>query len=1207
MNKSNLKKFAIEARQELREKTKAQLKRLGIEEKKIEEGKDMGSQVEIYGKLYSKSSYQHLLVKYHSLGYEELVEESAYLWFNRLTALAYMELHDCFTEHMIFSKGNKGEPDILDEYFQADFFQKMPLEKQEELHRLRDQNTSDSLETLYSILMEEKCEELSKIMPFLFSKKGKYADILFPSGLLMQDSVLKKLQVILLEIQEGEQSIPVEILGWLYQYYNSERREVVYDGSMKKSKITREFIPAATQLFTPDWIVRYIVDNTVGRLAEEQFSISKDIIKKWQYYIAPEIVSKNEKMQIESLKILDPAMGSGHMLTYAFDILFDVYQELGWSKKESVLSILQNNLYGLEIDDRAGQLAAFALLMKGKEKFPRLFQVLEREENFEMPVISLQESNAISKRMYTMLEECPTLQDLLKGFEDTKEYGSILKIDSFEESILQEEYHKLQEKIQNQGQFSLLNNNEFLEGDLEEDLERLEHIIRQYKIMIQKYDVVITNPPYMGNARMNPKLKTYIEKYYPNVKTDLFSVFFIKCCEMTTEKGYLGFMSPFVWMFIKSYEELRTLFIHSKTIISLVQLEYSGFEDATVPICTFILQNTVTKKIGEYIKLSDFKGVKNQPIKTLEAIQNENCTWRYQANQKDFIKIPGSPIAYWVSDRIREIFEKEKKLGEVGEAKQGLATADNNRFVRFWHEINFNKIGFGMQNSEEALKSKKKWFPYNKGGEKRKWYGNQEYVVNWERDGYEIKNFKNSVVRNPSYYFKKSISWSDITSSGNSFRLYPEGFIYDVTGMSYFIEDKFLTYLGIFNTKIYSKLTKLINPTLHLQIGDMIKMPYFQIQNPLFEQLVSLILWISFEEWASRETSWDFERLILLNGENLSKAYKKYCTYWESKFFSVHSSEEDLNRILLESYSLQEEMDEKVDFSDITLLKKEASIVENIDSTNSCGYLENRGVRLEFHSLELVKQFLSYAIGCIMGRYSLDKPGLIMANSDDVLNMSSNKITVSGVDGEIRHEILNPSFFPEEFGILSVTAEERFENDIVSRVIAFISAAYGKERLEENLEFITEILGKKAGESHEEVLRNYFIKDFYTDHCQRYQKRPIYWMLHSGKKNGFSALIYLHRYEKDTIARVRSDYLLPYQEFMEQQEAHYSKIASDEISTPKEKKDAQKKGKELHDILKELKDYANKVKHIAEQRISLDLDDGVKVNYEKLGSILKKI
>ncbi|CAL7907968.1 BREX-1 system adenine-specific DNA-methyltransferase PglX [Fusobacterium necrophorum] len=1210
MNKSNLKKFAIEARQELREKTKAQLKRLGIEEKKIEEGKDMGSQVEIYGKLYSKSSYQHLLVKYHSLGYEELVEESAYLWFNRLTALAYMELHDCFTEHMIFSKGNKGEPDILDEYFQADFFQKMPLEKQEELHQLRDQNTSDSLETLYSILMEEKCEELSKIMPFLFSKKGKYADILFPSGLLMQDSVLKKLQVILLEIQEEDQSIPVEILGWLYQYYNSEKKDEVFAGLKKNQKVAKENIPAATQLFTPHWIVKYMVENSLGKLILEHIPNMEAIKKDWNYYIETEIESSSEKLSIESIKILDPAMGSGHILTYAFDILFDVYQELGWSKKESVLSILQNNLYGLEIDDRAGQLAAFALLMKGKEKFPRLFQVLEREENFEMPVISLQESNAISKRMYTMLEECPTLQNLLKGFEDTKEYGSILKIDSFEESILQEEYHKLQEKIQNQGQFFLLDNNEFLEGDLEEDLERLEHIIRQYKIMIQKYDVVITNPPYMGGRGFSPKLKNYTEKNYKDSKSDLFSVFMEVCQGFAKKNRYTAMITMQSWMFLSSFETLRNHMITKTEIQSLNHLGARAFSELAgevVQTVAWVQKHKIPEKKGKYIRLVDYNNAEEKER------QFFNTEHYYQANQKDFIKIPGSPIAYWVSDRIREIFEKEKKLGEVGEAKQGLATADNNRFVRFWHEINFNKIGFGMQNSEEALKSKKKWFPYNKGGEKRKWYGNQEHVVNWEKDGYEIKHFcdTNGKLRsrpqNTEYYFKKSISWSDITSSGNSFRLYSEGFIYDVTGMSYFIEDKFLTYLGIFNTKIYSKLTKLINPTLHLQIGDMIKMPYFQIQNPLFEQLVSLILWISFEEWASRETSWDFERLTLLNGENLSKAYKKYCTYWESKFFSVHSSEEDLNRILLESYSLQEEMDEKVDFSDITLLKKEASIVENIDSTSSCGYLENRGVRLEFHSLELVKQFLSYAIGCIMGRYSLDKPGLILANSDDVLSMSSNKITVSGVDGEIRHEILNPSFFPEEFGILSVTTEERFENDIVSRVIAFISAAYGKEHLAENLEFITEVLGKKAGESHEEVLRNYFIKDFYTDHCQRYQKRPIYWMLHSGKKNGFSALIYLHRYEKDTIARVRSDYLLPYQEFMEQQEAHYSKIASDEISTPKEKKDAQKKVKELHDILKELKDYANKVKHIAEQRISLDLDDGVKVNYEKLGSILKKI
>lgn len=1198
MNKSNLKKFAIEARQELREKTKAQLKRLGIEEKKIEEGKDMGSQVEIYGKLYSKSSYQHLLVKYHSLGYEELVEESAYLWFNRLTALAYMELHDCFTEHMIFSKGNKGEPDILDEYFQADFFQKMPLEKQEELHQLRDQNTSDSLETLYSILMEEKCEELSKIMPFLFSKKGKYADILFPSGLLMQDSVLKKLQVILLEIQEGEQSIPVEILGWLYQYYNSEKKDEVFARLKKNQKVTKENIPAATQLFTPHWIVKYMVENSLGKLILEHIPNMEAIKKDWNYYIETEIESSSEKLNIESIKILDPAMGSGHMLTYAFDILFDVYQELGWSKKESVLSILQNNLYGLEIDDRAGQLAAFALLMKGKEKFPRLFQVLEREENFEMPVISLQESNAISKRLYTMLEECPTLQDLLKAFEDTKEYGSILKIDSFEESILQEEYHKLQEKIQNQGQFSLLNNNEFLEGDLEEDLERLEHIIRQYKIMIQKYDVVITNPPYMGGRGFSPKLKNYTEKNYKDSKSDLFSVFMEVCQGFTKKNRYTAMITMQSWMFLSSFETLRNRIITKTEIQTLNHLGARAFSELAgevVQTVAWVQKHKIPEKKGKYIRLVEYNNAEEKEK------QFFNTEHYYQANQKDFTKIPGSPIAYWVSDRIREIFEKEKKLGEIIDIGSQNKTADNDKYLKLVWEICSKRIG----NNETFVF-------YSKGGEFRKWYGNLDYIIKWSKQAREFyKNNKTSNLISKHYWFKKSIGYTDITSGKVSMRSY-KNCISDMSGPIFLVPEDLYSYLlSYLNTKFVNNLSTLMNPTLHLQVGDLKKIPFILTKKTNKKKEIDILteenMIISKQEWDSRETSWDFERLSLLNGKTVKEAYDNYCNYWTEQFVQMHKNEEELNRIFIDIYGLREEMDEKVDFSDITLLKKEASIVENIDSTSSCGYFKNRGVRLEFHSLELVKQFLSYAIGCIMGRYSLDKPGLIMANSDDVLNMSSNKITVSGVDGEIRHEILNPSFFPEEFGILSVTAEERFENDIVSRVIAFISAAYGKERLEENLEFITEILGKKAGESHEEVLRNYFIKDFYTDHCQRYQKRPIYWMLHSGKKNGFSALIYLHRYEKDTIARVRSDYLLPYQEFMEQQEAHYSKIASDEISTPKEKKDAQKKVKELHDILKELKEYANKVKHIAEQKISLDLDDGVKVNYEKLGSVLKKI
>ena len=928
MNKSNLKKFAIGARQELREKTKAQLKRLGMEEKKIEEGKDMGSQVEIYGKLYSKSSYQHLLVKYHSLGYEELVEESAYLWFNRLTALAYMELHDCFREHMIFSKGSKGEPSILDEYFQADFFQKMPLEKQEELHQLRDQNTSDSLETLYSILMEEKCEELSKIMPFLFSKKGKYADILFPSGLLMQDSVLKKLQAILLEIQEEDQSIPVEILGWLYQYYNSEKKDEVFAGLKKNQKVTKENIPAATQLFTPHWIVKYMVENSLGKLILEHIPNMESIKKDWNYYIETEIESSSEKLSIEGIKILDPAMGSGHMLTYAFDILFDVYQELGWSKKESVLSILQNNLYGLEIDDRAGQLAAFALLMKGKEKFPRLFQVLEREENFEMPVISLQESNAISKRMYTMLEECPTLQDLLKGFENAKEYGSILKIDFFGENILQEEYHKLQEKIQNQGQFSLLKNNEFLEGDLEEDLERLERIIRQYKIMIQKYDVVITNPPYMGGRGFSPKLKNYTEKNYKDSKSDLFSVFMEVCQGFTKKNRYTAMITMQSWMFLSSFETLRNHMITKTEIQTLNHLGARAFSEMAgevVQTVSWVQKHKTPEKKGTYIRLVDYN---NGEEKEREFFNKENY---YQANQKDFTKIPGSPIAYWVSDRIREIFEKEKKLGEVGEAKQGLATADNNRFLRVWNETNFNKIGFGMKNSEEALKSGKKWFPCNKGGEYRKWYGNQEYVVNWEKDGYEIKNFydSNGKLRsrpqNTEYYFKEALTWSTVSSSNCSFRYSSIGHLFETKGSNYFVKERNNLYylFGLLNTKLINYLLKVLSPTLDYHEGPMSKLPVILLkQNLKISNLVSENITITKQEWDSRETSWDFERLSLLKGKTVKEAYDNYCNYWTEQFVQMHKNEEELNRIFIDIYGLQEEMDEKVEFSDITLIEE---------------------------------------------------------------------------------------------------------------------------------------------------------------------------------------------------------------------------------------------------------------------------------------------
>ncbi|MCL4576533.1 restriction endonuclease [Fusobacterium nucleatum YWH7199] len=1209
MNKSSLKIFAIEARKELMEKMRTRLEILGINKNGIEKAKVIGKEVEVKGTLYPKESYDSLIRKYKQVGYEELIEESAYTWFNRLTALAFMEANEYIEEKMIFNNGVKNEPAIIDNYYEFEFFKNLDSDLQKELHNLRDENTPNSIEKLYSILMEEKCEDLSNIMPFMFKKKGTYSDILFPTGLLMENSLLVRLR------EEIREEAPIELIGWLYQYYNSEKREVVYNGSMKKSKINKEYIAPATQLFTPDWIVKYMVENSLGKLALESTGINENLKNNWKYYIDSEVEKNSEKIKIEDIKILDPAMGSGHILVYAFDLLFEMYENLGWSTKETVLSMLKNNLYGIEIDERAGQLASFALMMKAREKFSRLFSVLKREENFKLNTLIIEESNSLSERIRNKIKNnnLNNLNKIIQEFEDAKEYGSILKLESIDKEILKREFNILKESFNNNEQETLIFNEDEMIIDINEELELIESLIKQHIIMTDKFDITVTNPPYMGNSRMNGILKEYIDKNYSDVKSDLFAVFFIKCGEITKRKGYLGFMSPFVWMFIKSYEELRKIFIEGKTISSLVQLEYSGFEDATVPICTFVLQNSYTDKKGEYIKLSDFKGAKNQPIKTLEAVKNPNCNWRFQAKQKDFEKIPGSPIAYWVSDKVREIFEKNQKLSEIADSKNGFTTGNNDLFLRIWNEINYSKIGYSMSNSQEALESKKKWFPYNKGGEFRKWYGNQEYLVNWENNGYSIKEYAHLVPRSLKYMFLPNISWSKISSSSISFRYYPKGFMFDVAGLSMFLQKGISHFyiIGFLNSKISHKILTFFSPTLNFEVGHISNIPIITKENSLIENLVQENINISKEEWDSRETSWDFEKLSLIDGKDLKIAYENYCNYWRDNFVQLHKNEEELNRLFIEIYDLQDEMDEKVSFDDITLLKKEAKIIE-IDnsisknfSNESEKYLYDRGVSLEFNKDELIKQFLSYAIGCIMGRYSINKSGLIIANSDDTLELSENKFIVKGTDGEIRQEI-ESKFLPDEFGIIPITEEKDFSNDIVEKLKEFIKYVYGEENLKDNLNFIAEALGNKDNKSAEEIIRAYFIKDFYSDHLQRYQKRPIYWLMNSGKKNAFSCLFYMHRYEPLTVARVRADYLMPYQEMLENKRKFIERQLSDDDISAKEKKNIEKQLKELDTLLKELREYANEVKHIAEQKIPLDLDDGVNVNYEKLGVILKK-
>ena len=1233
MNKSSLKIFAIEARKELMEKMRTRLEILGINKNGIEKAKVIGKEVEVKGTLYPKESYDSLIRKYKQVGYEELIEESAYTWFNRLTALAFMEANGYIEEKMIFNNGVKNEPTIIDNYYEFEFFKNLDSDLQKELNNLRDENTPNSIEKLYSILMEEKCEDLSNIMPFMFKKKGTYSDILFPTGLLMENSLLVRLR------EEIGEEAPIELIGWLYQYYNSEKKDEVFEGLKKNKKITKENIPAATQLFTPDWIVKYMVENSLGKLGIESTGINENLKNNWKYYIDSEKEENSEKIKIEDIKILDPAMGSGHILVYAFDLLFKMYENLGWSTKESVLSILKNNLYGLEIDERAGQLASFALMMKAREKFSRLFSVLKREENFKLNTLILEESDSLSERIKKRIKDnnLNNLNKIIQEFEDAKEYGSILKLESIDKEILEKEFNILKESFNNNEQETLIFNEEEIIIDINEELELIESLIKQHIILTNQYETVVTNPPYMGGKGFSPKLKTYVEKNYKDSKSDLFAVFIERCNEFTKKNCYTSMITMQSWMFLSSFETLRKNIIEKTEIKSLLQLGY-GVIGIAFGTTVFSLKNSLPDESkGNYFRMFDkiAQNIQTEDCATLFRIAKNNDNFRYkfdeyssenkiseniesnekgnlikfQAKQKDFEKIPGSPIAYWVSDKIREIFEKNQKLGDIGEAKVGLQTGDNNKFLRLWNEVNYNKIGYNMSNSEEALESKKKWFPCNKGGEFRKWYGNQEYLVNWENDGYEIKNFKNAVVRNPSYYFKESISCSAISSSQNSFRYYPVGNIFDVNLRAYFLEkNKNLKLLSILNSKIFQKFGEILSPTLALNANDLDRIPIiFNSDTNLVKQNIE----ISKEEWDSRETSWDFEKLSLIDGKDLKRAYENYCNHWRDNFVQLHKNEEELNRLFIEIYDLQDEMDEKVAFEDITILKKEANIIQ-IDnsipkefSTESEKYLYDRGVSLEFNKDELVKQFLSYAVGCIMGRYSINKSGLIIANSDDILELLENKFIVKGTDGEIRQEV-ESKFLPDKFGIIPITNEKDFSNDIVEKIKEFIKFVYGEENLKDNLNFIAEALGNKDNKPAEEIIRTYFIKDFYSDHLQRYQKRPIYWLMNSGKKNAFSCSFYMHRYEPLTVARVRADYLIPYQEMLENKRKFIERQLSDDDISVKEKKNIEKQLKELDTLLKELREYANEVKHIAEQKIPLDLDDGVNVNYEKLGAILKK-
>ncbi|MCC3359423.1 BREX-1 system adenine-specific DNA-methyltransferase PglX [Bacillus sp. REN16] len=1170
MNKSALKTFATNARRELLKKVEARAMKIGITEDNIKKA-DIESSDAIFidGRQLSKeekTQRDRLIDRIKQIGFNRVMEEVAYTWFNRFTALRFMEVNDYLpTKVRVLSSNNSDstEPDMMKEALSLG----LDLDK-EYIYELKMNNNS---EELFKYLIIKHCNDLNQYMPFMFETIDDYTEILFPEGLLATDSFVRYMTNA--EIITEDNWEKVEVIGWLYQYYISEENERVIK-SKKRYKV--EELPFATQLFTPEWVVRYMVQNALGRYWIESHPEHRDLIKDWEYFLEnpnseADYVEKlipyiNKDLKVEDIKCFDPAMGSGHILVYMFDVLFEIYNKCGYMEREIPKLIIENNLYGLDIDDRAYQLASFSLIMKALEYNKRFLRSIKRD-SLKLNLASIQETNAITKEELEFIagessgNKLEGLKEFVNQFHNGKVVGSLIKIESNNLSLIKERINTIEQQ----------HGNLFEEEMKNRILPLLRMLVKQTRLMDQKYDVFVTNPPYVGNKYLTPEVASYLVNYYPEVKSDLFSAFIEYSFYSTKSNGHMGFMSPFVWMFISSYETLRKNIINNRTINSLIQLEYSGFEEATVPICTFTLRNYQSDINGEYIRLSDFKGSKNQPIKTLEAVQEPSVYYRYSFNQEYFKEIPGSPIAYWVSEKTISLFRNLSKFSDVIEAKQGLKTADNDRFLKRWFECNFTKIGFGYTSRESAMKSQHKWFPYNKGGAFRKWYGNHEFVVNWENDGEEIRNFKDengklkSRPQNLNYYFRESVSWSDITSSVNAFRYYPKGFIYDATGHSAFPTEEInhLQLLGILNNKYFESLIKILSPTMHFDIGYFNKLPLAVIKDRNFENVVDENIKITKDDWDSFEISWDFKEHPLVNysSTSIDSAYKKWSQFLKEQFNKLKANEEELNRIFIDTYGLQDELTPEVEEQSISIHKPELN--------------------------QDIKSFISYAIGCAFGRYSLDKEGLVYAGG--------------------RFDPLQFKTFPaDKDNILPILSGSYFEDDIISKFVDFVRITFGDDNLNGNLDFVADALGRKKGETAKETLRRYFLNDFYKDHVKTYSKRPIYWLFSSGKEKAFNCLIYMHRYDRTTLSRIRTDYLHDFQIRLDAEKKDLLNIIEGD-SNAKEISNAKKELKSLDKKIEELKAYDELLHHMADMQVEIDLDDGVKVNYEKFKGLVAKI
>lgn len=1222
MNKNAIKKFAIEARKKLIDSVTDKAGMLGITEKSCSEPITKGPDFEVYQTVAGTEvtlnkrqceQRRRLVVQIESRGFEAVVEEVAYTWFNRICAIRFMEVNDYLPSRvrvLSSEKEGKMEPDLVTQAPDVDL--DLTAQEKEEIINWKMSGTSEDTDKMFGKLFLKQCHQLHDILPGLFEADSDYMELLFGISYTNKDDVIYMLvnpeigipeadfNVSTLD-EEGNPTGQVEIIGWLYQYYNTELKDDTFAKLKKNVKITKERIPAATQLFTPDWIVRYMVENSVGRVWIEHLrAVDPNTDEKataerfgWKYYLPEaeqeesvnvklaEIRTTYEDLKPTDITCIDLCMGSGHILIAMFDVLMDIYESAGYDKREAAFEIVEHNIHGLDIDQRAYQLAYFAVMMKGRGYNRRFLR--GRDGKPEPKVYAIVESNEINRKHLQFfgahmndterMQAQTQIEILLNTFTNAREYGSILNVDACD-------WEKLEQFVENldtTGQIS------FESVGSEETQESLRKLVRVAKNLGQKYDAVVTNPPYMGASGMGAKLSKYVKDNYPDSKSDLFAVFIEKCGQMAKKNGYQAMITQHAWMFLSSFEKLRKK-LQLRDIVNMAHLGPRAFEEIggeVVQTTSFVIKNNfIVDYKGKYVRLI---APTSQQGKEDMFLAGKNC---YKSTQSNFSKISGCPIAYWVSSSLLKLFS-DKAISEQTKACIGMRTGDNERFLRLWFEVNKEKICFSAESAEQAIQMDAKWIPYNKGGEYRKWYGNQEYVVNWKNNGYEIKENTKKVypqlgdnlgwkISNESMYYKQHICWTDITTKGLSFRNFPKGFIFDASANVAFVSKEiYYSILGYLNCKIVDSLAKLLNPTLHFKLGNFNSLPALRRCTDEQSILAKDCVDSSKEDWDSFETSWDFKEHPLIrnkpfideemeedlkynihNINQISEAYNRWQNECYLRFTELKKNEEELNHIFIDIYGLQDELTPEVEDKDITVRKANLS----------------RDIR----------SFVSYAVGCMFGRYSLDEEGLIYAGGE----WDSGKYK---------------TFLPDEDNCIPITDEEYFSDDIVSRFIEFVKTVYGADTLEENLDFIANTLGNK-GNTAREVIRNYFLKDFYADHLKVYQKRPIYWLFDSGKQNGFKALIYMHRYDADTVGRVRTDYLHRAQKYVEtaMQSAQYT---IDNASSASEKSKATKAVTKYTKQLAEMKIYDEAIAHIANKRIEIDLDDGVKVNYEKFQGI----